>query len=124
MSSLTISTTVTELLSPECDELDCLAADLGRSSRALGHEVVGSRGKRRQILGRVAHDVIRHCAAVKLFDEACRNLGAAPGERGAGLLDDGASCAFSRDCQEAAMEPRALSIGAGSCPKTGRQVSA
>ena len=94
MLSLTISTTVTRLLSPEFSELDSFAADFGRSSRALSHEVVSPRGKRRQILGRVTHDVLRHRAAVKLFDEARWNFGTAPGQRRGSLFNGGAGCAF------------------------------
>ena len=75
-------------------ELDGFAADLWRSNHALRHKVVSSRRKRRQVLGRIAHHVVRHCVAVELFDEACRNLATVPGERCTGLLNDGMGGAF------------------------------
>ena len=73
-------------------ELDRLAADFRRAWLALRHEVVGARGERREIVRPVARHVFGHDTAVKLLDEAYRNLGAAPYECGAGLLDGGASC--------------------------------
>ncbi len=73
-------------------ELNCLAADFRRAWLAFRHEVVGVRGERRKIVRSVARHVFGHDTAVKLLNEACRNLSAAPYERGASLLDGGASC--------------------------------
>ena len=54
---------------------------------ALGHEIVGALGQRRDIVGAVTHHVLRHGPAVKLRDECCRDLAPPPAERRARLLD-------------------------------------
>jgi hypothetical protein len=51
-------------------------------------------GQRSEIVGAVSHKILGHRAAVELRDKARRNFRAAPGQRFAGLLDQGAGGVF------------------------------
>ena len=94
MSSLTISMTRDRLAFARLVERHRVAADLRRARLPLAEKIERPLGQRRQIAGAIAQHVLRHRARVKLRDEGRRNVGAASGERGAGLLDDGAGGGF------------------------------
>ena len=71
-----------------------VAADLRRARLPLVEKIERPLGQHRQIGDAVAQHVLRHRARVKLRDEGRRDVGAARGKRGAGLLDDGAGGGF------------------------------
>ena len=99
MSSLTTSITEIDLRSAPPVQRHRLAADFRRTGLALGEEVEGPLGEPREIVGGVAHDVLRHGAGKKLRDETRGNVDAARGKRSAGLLDGGAGSAVFSGCR-------------------------
>ena len=75
---------------------DGLAADFRRARLPFLEKIECPLGQVGEIGGGVAQHVLRHRAGVELRDECGRDVDAARGERGAGLLDDGTRGVFVR----------------------------
>jgi len=64
-----------------------LAADLRRARRALRQKIIGTLGQRDDVVGAVAHDILRHASSVKLRNERARNIATTAGQRRAREFD-------------------------------------
>ena len=71
-----------------------LAADFRRAGLALLEKIVPPLGQLGEIGNRVAQHIFRHRAGEEPHDERSRDIAAAFGQRGAGLLDGGAGGVF------------------------------